>query len=96
VWRGSRYISLGFDWAFLTKSILAAGAMALVVGLARPGDGLPGLVLSVAIGVALYTIGLVVLRAVSSEEWWAALRVAGLEWLTGYRLVRLVTGIAAR
>jgi O-antigen/teichoic acid export membrane protein len=95
VWSGSRHIRLGFDWTFLVKSVVAAGVMAMVVAVARPGDGLPGLVLDVAVGVAAYVTVLVLLRAVSSDEWRAALRLVGLEWLVGYRLVRLVTGIAA-
>ena len=75
-----RAVSYRLDYAFLFKVAVAAAVMAICIRLI-PVSGVLGIVLVVILGLALFAVGLLALRAFSKDEW---------------RLVREVLGVRAK
>jgi O-antigen/teichoic acid export membrane protein len=62
-----RHVRFPLDWRFLVKSLVASGLMALVVWLIGP-ETRPLTVGTVVLGVVVYAIGLLLLRAIRKDE----------------------------
>jgi O-antigen/teichoic acid export membrane protein len=76
-WMGSRQVRLEFDWTFFAKACLASLGMGIALYL-LPVQGVGVLALGVVAGAVVYGFLMLLLRALTPEEWKAALQVVGL------------------
>lgn len=67
VYYSLKYIKFDIDWSFIIKSLVASGIMSIVIWVMRP-EGFSTTILTIIIGIMVYSVSLVILRAFTKEE----------------------------